>query len=73
MKLYPDNNWKLCTVKSVCHPIDETGSAVVCKSGIGWLKTARTASNIAEVNEMLCSQEDQHGTSRSTEEIASES
>ena len=55
MKLYPDKNWKLCTVKSVCRRIDETGSAVVRKPCSGRPKTERTASNIVEVIELLCS------------------
>ena len=53
MKLYPDQNWKLCTVKSVCIRIDQTGSAVVRKPGNERPKTARTASNVADVSEML--------------------
>ena len=65
MKLYPDKNWKLCTVKSVCRGI-ETGIVVISKPGSGGPKTAQTASNIAEISEMLCSQEVQPGTSRST-------
>ena len=55
MELYPDKNWKLCTVTAVCRQIDETGSAAVHKSGSGWQKTARTVSIIAEVSEMLFS------------------
>ena len=66
MKLYPDKNWKWCTMKSVCRRIDETGSAVVRKPGSGRAKTGPAASNITEVSETLCSQEDQSGTSSST-------
>ena len=72
MKLYPDKKWKLSTVKSICHQINETGLAVVHKSGSGQPKTAQTASNIVEISEMLYSQEDQPGTSRSTRQTASE-
>ena len=59
-------------MKSVCRRIDQTVSSVVHKSGNERPKTARTASNIVEVSEMLCSQKDQPGTSRSTRQIASE-
>ena len=55
--------------------MNETESVVVHKAvegGSGRLKTVQTASNIVEVSEMLCSQEDQPGTSRSTRQIASE-
>ena len=53
MKLYPDKNWKWSMVLSVCRQIDETGSAVVRKPSSELSKTARTASNIAEVSKML--------------------
>ena len=72
IKLYPDKNWKLSMVKSVCLRIDVTISAMVCKPDSRWWKSVRIALNIIEVSEMLCSQEDQPGTKRSTQQIASE-
>ena len=69
---HPDKHWKLCTVKSVRRRIDETGSAAMCKPDSGRPKAAPTASNIAEVDGTLCSQDDQLGTSWSARRIANE-
>ena len=69
---YPGKDWKLNTVKAICKRIDKTGSAVVRQAGSGRPKTARTAANIAAVSELICSQEDLPGTSRSTREISGE-
>jgi hypothetical protein len=68
---YPQNNWSLSTVKTICQRIDKTGSAVERKAGSGRPKKAKTAENIAKVEELICSQGDNPGTSKSTREIAS--
>ena len=68
---YPDKNWKLDTVKSICRRFYERGSVLVRKPGSGRPKTARTVENIARVNELICSQEEP-GTSKSTRQIANE-
>jgi len=42
------------------------------KPGSGRPKTARTEENIAAVHDMICSQEDKLGTSRSSHDITKE-
>jgi len=69
---YPLKNWKLDTVKSICRRFDKTGSTVQRKFGNGRPKLARSAHNIAKVQELISSQEDQLGTSKSTRQIARE-
>lgn len=69
---YPEKGWKLCTVKAICQRFHNTGSAVIRKSGSGRPKTARTQENIAAVHDMICSQDDKPGTSRSSRDIAKE-
>lgn len=71
-KAYPDKGWSLDTVKTICARIDATGSAVERKKGSGRPKSARTNDNVAKVAELICSQEDQPGTSKSTREIGTE-
>src|SRR5207248_6716059 len=72
---YPEKGWELCTVKAICQRFQrfhKTGSAVNRKPGSGRPKTARTEENIAAVHDMICSQEDKPGTSRSSRDIAKE-
>ena len=69
---YPLKNWKLDTVKSICRCFDKMGSTVQRKVGSGRPKLARSAHNIAKVQELISSQEDQLGTSKSTRQIARE-
>jgi len=59
-------NWKLSTVKLRRKHTDVYGSATKCKTGSGRLKTARTAENVERVAQLICSQEDDPGTSKST-------
>jgi|HubBroStandDraft_2_1064218.scaffolds.fasta_scaffold74716_1 transposase len=68
---YPEKGWSLNTLKTICRRVDNTGSAVERKAGSGRPKSARTVANIARVEELICSQEDQPATSKSTREIAS--
>ena len=51
-------------------PHCQTGLAVTCQSGSRRPKSARTAQNIAAVGDMICSQENQPGTSKSSCQIA---
>jgi len=67
---YEHKQWKLCTVKSICRRIDKSGSANERKVGRGRPKIARSAENIAKVQELICSQDDQPGTSKSTRQVA---
>src|SRR5207248_10304002 len=56
----------------MCQRIDKTGSVVERKVGSGRPKSARSTANIDMVEELICSQEDDPGTSRSTRQIADE-
>ena len=69
---YPLKPWKLTTLKAICRRVDQRGSAVERKAGSGRPKSARTAENIAKVEELICSQESQPGSSKSTRQIAIE-
>ena len=70
--VYPTKNWGLSTLQTICRRIDMTGSAVDRKMGSGRPKSARSASNIAKVQQVICSQEDAPGTSKSTRQVAAE-
>ncbi len=69
---YPQKGWKISTLKKMCQRIDKTGSVVERKVGSGRPKSARSTANIDMVEELICSQEDEPGTSRSTRQIAGE-
>lgn len=69
---YPEKNWSLSTLNKICKRVDETGSALVRKPGSGRPRSARTAANVGQVTELICSQEGQPGTSKSSREIATE-
>jgi len=69
---YPEKGWRLTTLKAICRRIDQTGSAVERKAVSGRPKSARSADNIARVEALICSQEDQPGTSKSSREVARE-
>ena len=36
---YPDKNWSLRTLQTICCRVDETGSAVMCRAGSGRRKS----------------------------------
>jgi len=67
---YPAKQWSLNTLKTICRRITKSGSAVTRQSGSGRPKSARTVQNIAAVGDMICSQEDHPGTSKSSRQIA---
>lgn len=69
-KVYPEKQWSLTTLNRLCRQINETGSVIERKKGSGRPKSARTTENIAKVHELICSQEDRPGTSKSTRETA---
>ena len=54
---YPDKNWSLSTLQTICRRVDEMGSAVTRRAGSGRpTRSVRTAEKIAEVAELICSQ-----------------
>jgi len=63
---YPENNWKLDTVKLICTSVDETGSALTRKPGGGQPRSVRMPEMIEQADELICSQEKNPGTSKST-------
>jgi hypothetical protein len=69
---YPEKGWNLSTISYICKRVDEKKSVVDRKPGSGRPKSARTADNIEKVQELICSQEDQPGTSKSTRQISGE-
>jgi len=62
MTAYPQNYCKLNTVKKICKRVDQTGSATKHQVGSGRPKSARSDTNIARVEELICSQEGQNGS-----------
>lgn len=69
---YPGKRWSLTTVKRICRLVDKGESATERKAGSGRPRSARTEENVAEVSELICSQEGASGTHASIREIASE-
>ena len=69
---YPEKQWKLDSVKTICKRIAVTGSAAKRRVGSGRPRSVRNIANIAKVSDMICSQEEQPGTSKSVREIAAE-
>ena len=52
---YPDKNWSLSTLQTICRRVDETGSAVTRRAGSARPRSACTAEKIEEVGELICS------------------
>ena len=69
---YPEKGWNVNTIATICKRVDERGSALDRKPGSGRPKAARSTENIQKVEELICSQEGQPGTSKITRQIASE-
>jgi len=67
---YPEKNWKLDIVKLICKRIDETGSSLTRKPGGDRPRSVRTPQMIEQVGELICSQENQPWTNKSTRKIA---
>ena len=73
IKKYPDKQWNLQSVKNICkRVVQQRRSATQWKPGSGRPRSARTADNIESVADLLCSQEDQPGTSKSKRSIAND-
>ena len=71
MKEFPSRRWKRSTLNNLIKRIDETGSADRNR-GPGRHRSVRTPDNIAVVDELICSQEGQRGSSKSPREISRE-
>lgn len=69
---YPEKKWSIAQIHRICKRVDDTGSALWRKPGSGRPKTARSITNIAAVEEFICSQEGKPGTSLSTRQIAAQ-
>lgn len=70
---HPDRTWSIAQIHRICKRFDQKGDyALSRKPGSGRPKTARSRANIAAVEELICSQEDQPGTSLSTRQIAAQ-
>ena len=69
MAAYSQDYCKLSTVKKICKRVGQTGSATERKAGSGRPKSTRSDTNIARVEELICSQ-GQSGQHLSTREIA---
>ena len=50
---FPENGWKLCSVKAICKRFDERGSATACKPGSGLPKTARTEEKVRNLKLLI--------------------
>lgn len=59
-------------MKRICRLVDKNHSVIERRQVSGRPKTARSAVNIARVEELICSQEGRPGTSKSTRQIAAE-
>jgi len=68
MTEFPSRKWKKRTLNDLIKKIDATGSSTRRASG-DRRRSARTAENIARVGELICSQDDRPGTSKSPREI----
>jgi len=66
---YPEKNWKLDTVWLICKRVDETGSAFTRKPSEGQPSSVHTTEMIEQVGKLICSQENQTGTSKGTRKI----
>ena len=70
--MYPDRGWNVRSVHAICVRVDKRGSVMERKTGSGRPVSTKTAENIAAVKKLICSQESQPGTSKSTREIATQ-
>ena len=71
MREFPSRKWKKSTLCNLIKRIDETGN-IDRQKGSGRPRSARTATNIQAVGDLICSQEDRPGTSKSPREIERE-
>ena len=71
MTEFPTRNWNKDNLNRLIRQIDESGSSKR-KPASGRPRSARNADNIARVADLICSQEDNPGTSKSPREIERE-
>ena len=71
MREFPSRKWKKNALCDLIKRIDETGK-IDRQKGSGRPQSARTATNIQAVGDLICSQEDRPGTSKSPREIERE-
>ncbi|CAM1326495.1 Uncharacterised protein r2_g3551 [Pycnogonum litorale] len=69
---YPNRNWNKTTVAHFLRKLSETGS-IERRIGSGRPKTVRNAENVELVHDLIVSQENEPGTSKSLREIAKQS
>jgi len=71
MREFPARQWKRQTLYDLVRKIDQTGSTDRL-TGSGRPRSVRTATNIRNIEDLICSQEGQPGTSKSPREISRE-
>jgi hypothetical protein len=67
IKEFPNRGWNKSTLNRLIQKIDATGTS--SRKPPERIRTARTPANIARVSELICSQDDDPGTSKSPREI----
>ena len=67
IKELPNREWNKSTLNRLIQKIDATGAS--SRKPPERIRTARTPANIARVSELICSQDDDPGTSKSPREI----
>lgn len=70
IKEFPNRGWNKSTLNRLIQKIDATGTS--SRKPPERIRTARTPANIARVSELICSQDDDPGTSKSPREIQRE-
>jgi hypothetical protein len=67
IKEFPNRGWNKNTLNRLIRKIDATGTS--SRKPPEGVRTARTPVNIAQVSKLICSQDDDPGTSKSPREI----
>ena len=57
---FPENGWKICSVKAICKRVDERGSATERKPGSDRPKTARTEENVRYLKLLISENRTEH-------------
>jgi len=70
IKEFPNRGWNRNKLNRLIRKIDETGTSR--RKPRESVRTARTTANIVRVSELICSQDDDPGTSKSPREIQRE-
>ena len=69
MKKFPSRKWNKHALYRLIKQIDATGMSNSCKAECGRKRSAHTLANIECVEELICSQNSNPGTSKSPREI----